>query len=228
MTPRLVDSVVAAAKRPLYAVRRVTRRNAPASVPTAFWAKQSGEDWVLGYWDDSRSPRRDMIVAALRESFGEPGSVLDVGCNAAPNLRRIHEEFPACALAGFDVNEEAIAFAARQFQDMAVAADLSVGTFETSLPARPTDSVDVVISSYVPPRDLPEILGHCVRIAQRGLVLAEPLPFGGSRPEGVLSGTPDWRHDYRGVLNDLGVTQIETFDRPVMGDKWSGLVVAKL
>jgi trans-aconitate methyltransferase len=201
-------------------------------VPTRFWAKQSGDDWVTGYWDDYRSPRRDMIVAALRDSFGEPASVLDVGCNAAPNLRRIHEEFPACSLAGFDVNEEAVSFARRRLEDLGVAADLWVATFEEALPALPSDSIDVVVSSfslaYVPPRDLPGIVGHCVRIAQRGLVLAEPLPFGGARPEGVLSGTPDWRHDYRRILAALGAARTETFDRPVAGDKWSGLVVAVL
>jgi len=232
MASRVVDSVVAAAKRQVNAVRRVTRRNAPASVPIAFWAKQGGDDWVGGYWDDYRSPRRDMIVSALREAFGTPASVLDVGCNAAPNLRRIHEEFPQCALAGFDVNGEAIAFARQRFEERGVPVDLSVGTFESSLPAREADSVDIVISSfalaYVPPRDLAGILGHCVRIAERGLVLAEPLPFGGSRPEGVLSGTPDWRHNYRRTLADLGVNDVEIFDRPVSGDKWSGLVVVKL
>src|SRR3954467_5961965 len=125
MASRLVDSAVAAAKRQVNAVRRVTRRNAPASVPTAFWAKQGGDDWVRGYWDDYRSPRRDMIVSALRAEFGEPTGVLDVGCNAAPNLRRIHEEFPGCTLAGFDVNEEAIAFARSRFDEMGVPADLS-------------------------------------------------------------------------------------------------------
>jgi SAM-dependent methyltransferase len=232
MAPRLVQSFVTGAKRPLHALRRVTRRNAPASVPQRFWERQGGEAWVARYWDDHGAPRRDMIVTAIRDAFGVPRSVLDVGCNAGPNLRRMHEEFPSCALAGFDVNAEAITYAKARFAEMRTAVDLRVGTFEDELARHRADSVDVVVSSfslaYVPPRDLPRVLGYCVRIAERGLVLAEPLPFDAQRPEGVLSGTPDWRHDYRRVLAALGVTNVETFDAPEPGHEWSGLVVAVL
>lgn len=184
------------------------------------------------YWDDHRSPRRDALVSAIRDSFGSPASVLDVGCNAGPNLRRVHEEFPACALAGFDVNAEAIVFATERFAELGVPADLWVGTFDDALPRRTTDSADLVVSSfalaYVPPRDISRILGHCIRIAQRGLVLAEPLPFDARRPEGILSGTPDWRHDYRRLLVEAGVTRVSTADAPEPGHPWSGLVVAEL
>ena len=232
MAPRLLQPLIATAKRPLYAVRRVTRRNAPASVPKRFWERQGGEAWVGRYWDDYRSPRRDMLVEAVRATFGAPASVLDVGCNAGPNLRRVHEEFPACALAGFDVNVEAIEYARSRFAETGTAADLWVGTFDDELSRLGSDGFDLVISSfalaYVPPRDMPRILGHCVRIARRGLVLAEPLPFDAKRPEGVLSGTPDWRHDYSRLLADLGVARVETADAPEPGHQWSGLVVAQL
>src|SRR5438270_4197698 len=181
MARRFLKSAVEGAKQPLHAIRRVTRRNASASVPQRFWAKQGGEAWVAKYWDDYRAPRRDMIVSAIGDNFGVPASVLDVGCNAGPNLRRLAEEFPDCALTGFDVNAEAIAFARERFGEMGKPVDLRVGTFEEELPALPSHAFDLVISSfslaYVPPRDLERILGHCVRAARRGLVLAEPLPF---------------------------------------------------
>jgi ubiquinone/menaquinone biosynthesis C-methylase UbiE len=171
-----------------------------------------------------------MIVSAIRERFSAPSSVLDVGCNAAPNLRRVHEEYPSCALAGFDVNAEAIGYAQARFVEMGTDVNLWVGAFDDTLPRQATDCFDLVISSfalaYVPPRDLSRVLGHCVRIARRGLVLAEPLPFDAQRPEGVLSGTPDWRHDYARALTDLGITCVQTFDAPEPGHKWSGLVLA--
>jgi trans-aconitate methyltransferase len=218
------------ARQSVNAVRRVTRRNASASVPQRFWERQGGQAWVERYWDDDRSPRRDSLVQAIRESFGAPANVLDVGCNAGPNLRRVHAEFPQCALAGFDVNAEAIGFARERFAELATAVDLRIGTFDDELPRYGNDTFDLLISSfslaYVPPRDLPRVLGHCVRVARRGLVLAEPLPFDDRRPEGVLSGTPDWRHDYKRVLADLGVTNVRTSDEPEPGHQWSGLVVA--
>jgi trans-aconitate methyltransferase len=225
---RLVDR----ARKSVNAVRRVTRRNAPASVPRRFWERQRGEAWVARYWNDLHAPRRDMIIDAIRDSFGEPESVLDVGCNAAPNLRRVHEEFPRCRLAGFDVNVEAVEYARTRFAEMGTTADLWIGTFDDELARLGPGSFDLVISSfalaYVPPRDMPRILGNCARIARRGLVLAEPLPFDAQRPEGVLSGTPDWRHDYRRLLGDLGLTRVETADAPEPGHPWSGLVVARL
>jgi SAM-dependent methyltransferase len=230
MALHLLQSLSASARVPFNAIRMVTRRNAPASVPQRFWARQGGQAWVERYWDDYRSPRRDMIVEAIRENFGTPKSVLDVGCNAGPNLRRMFEEFPACVLSGFDVNAEAIEYARSRFTQMGSKAELWIGTFDDELSRLPADTFDLVISSfalaYVPPRDMPRILADCVRIAQRGLVLAEPQPFDAKRPEGVLSGTPDWCHDYRRLLEEIGVTRVETADAPDPGHPWSGLVVA--
>ena len=71
-------------------------------------AQPQRPSWIDGYWNDFRSPRRDHLMGKVKEVFGVPTSVLDVGCNVSPNLRRIAEELPGCRLSGFDINEEAI------------------------------------------------------------------------------------------------------------------------
>ncbi len=146
----------------------------------------------------------------MRSTFGAPTSVLDVGCNAGPTLRRFAAEFPGCRLAGFDINAEAIAGARQHLAELGAAAELSVGSFYEVLPAMPSGSADVVVSSfalaYVPPAHLPGVLADIVRIASRGVVLAEPHAFEPGRSAGVLT-VPwhDWRHDYRSVLVGLGI-----------------------
>jgi SAM-dependent methyltransferase len=214
--------------------RRLRMNAAPKRISEDVWRKRGGEDWVMGYWNDDRSPRRDHLVDALRTTFGAPRSVLDIGCNAAPNLRRIASEFPGCRLSGFDINEGAIVGARRRFAEIGIPVDLQVGTFYDVLPAIPTDSVDVIISTfalaYVPPTHLAEVLADIVRIAGRGVVLAEPLALNG-RPAGVLT-VPwyDWRHDYAAAFYGLGVPpeRVTVFDLPKPGAPDSGLLVSDL
>lgn len=204
-------------------------------LPETWWRKRSGDEWTDTYWNDDRSPRRDHIIDAIRSTFGTPVSVLDVGCNAGPNLRRIAAEFPGCQLSGFDVNHEAIDVAARRFSDAGIDVELSVGSFYDVLPRVATDLVDVVVSSYslayVPPANLREVLAELVRIARRGLVLAEPMAFSGTRSAGVLT-VPwhDWRHDYAAALIAVGVPSggVAVFDVPVPGANDSGLLIADL
>jgi SAM-dependent methyltransferase len=204
-------------------------------LPETWWRKRSGDEWTATYWNDDRAPRRDNIIDALRSTFGTPVSVLDVGCNAGPNLRRIAAEFPGCRLSGFDVNQEAIDVAVQRFSDAGIDVALSVGSFYEVLPRIATDSIDVVVSSYslayVPPASLREVLGELVRIARRGLVLAEPMAFGGTRSPGVLT-VPwhDWRHDYAAELIGIGLAPsgVAVFDVPVPGEQDSGLLVADL
>lgn len=199
------------------------------------WRSRSGDEWVAGYWNDTQSPRRDSLIDALRTAFEAPSSVLDVGCNAGPVLRRVATEFPGCRLAGFDINAEAIAGARQRFSDLGLIADLSVGSFYEVLPATASKSVDIVISSfalaYVPPADLPSVLSDIVRIAVRGIVLAEPHAMDHLRAAGTLT-VPwyDWRHDYAAVFVGLGISsdRIAVSDLPEPGGADSGLLVVVL
>lgn len=215
--------------------RRMRMGAARPEVSESFWRRRSGDDWVDTYWNADRTPRRDRIVEALRATFGTPSSVLDVGCNAGPTLRRVAAEFPGCALSGFDINSEAIAGARRHLAEIGLSADLSVGSFYEVLPATASNSADVVISSfalaYVPPAQLPGVLADVMRIAVRGAVLAEPHAFAGHRGAGVLT-VPwhDWRHDYAAVLVGLGVSRdrIAVSDEPEPGSPDAGLLVLTL
>jgi SAM-dependent methyltransferase len=220
-------------------LRNITRRMrmgaARKEVSEREWRSRGGDDWVTGYWNDTQSPRRDSIIEALRRTFEAPASVLDVGCNAGPMLRRVAAEFPGCQLVGFDINAAAIAGARQRFGELGLVADLSVGSFYDVLPAIASGSVDIVISSfalaYVPPSHLPAVLSDVIRIAVRGIVMAEPHAMDDVRAPGVLT-VPwyDWRHDYSAVLTNLGVNRnrIAVLDLPEPGSADAGLLIADL
>jgi SAM-dependent methyltransferase len=217
------------------ATRRLRMGSARREVSERVWRSRGGDEWVAGYWDDDASARRDHLVDALRTTFGAPTSVLDVGCNAGPSLRRIAREFPGCALRGFDINADAVTGARQGLAALGVAADLSVGSYYDVLPAIETASADVVTSSfalaYVPPAHLAGVLAEMVRIAVRGLVLVEPHAFGADRPAGQLT-KPwyDWRHDYSAALSGLGIlaARLVLSDLPDPGGADSGLLVVDL
>lgn len=215
--------------------RRMRMSGAKKEVSESFWRNRRGDEWVDTYWNADRTARRDSIISALRETFGAPSSVLDVGCNAGPTLRRIAREFPDCRLTGFDINGEAIAAARRYLTDLGLSAELSVGSFYEVLPATASKSVDIVTSSYalayVPPAHLPGVLGDIVRIARWGAVLSEPHTLDASRSAGTLT-VPwyDWRHDYAAGLVDMGISRdrIAVSDLPDPGAADAGLVVLDL
>ncbi len=150
-------------------------------------------------------------------------------CDVSPR------SFHGAGSSGSTSISEAIDGAARRFAELRISAELSVGSYYDVLPSMATASIDVVLSSYalayVPTANLQQVLADIVRIARAGLVLAEPLAFGGTRPAGVLT-VPwyDWRHDYAAVLAALGVARerIQIFDLPTPGAAESGLLVADL
>lgn len=215
--------------------RRMRMSAATREVSESFWRRRSGEDWLDTYWNADRTPRRDVIIDALRTTFAAPASVLDVGCNAGPTLRRIAAEFPGCRLTGFDINAEAIAGARQRLSDLGASAELTVGSFYDVLPAIPSGSVDVVVSSfaiaYVPPAQLPGVLADVVRVAAHGVVLAEPHAFEPGRRAGVLT-VPwhDWRHDYLSAFVALGIERerMRLSDLPDPGSAHAGLLILDL
>src|SRR5258708_2054424 len=71
------------------------------SYPDQWWLKQ--------YWNSTDGSHRDGIITAL-DRVGDFESVLEIGCNTGPNLRRIHQHWPRMDLLGMDIHPGAIRF----------------------------------------------------------------------------------------------------------------------
>ena len=196
-------------------------RAAPA---TAFWATRHesyGPGWAAHYWDDVTAPQRGHLLRAFErlQAAAPVESVLEVGCNAGPNLRVLARAYPRMALAGLDVNPVAIATARDGFAALGRSVRLEVGALPGALDAWPDQSVDVVYSVYClayldtlgTPADvewsaLHDTIHGLQRIARRAVLLLEPMHTGGMGMSHLIARTApapaslEWSHDYAQVI----------------------------
>lgn len=132
------------------------------------WGTDS-DNWITEYWDSHRHPHRDLIMKALH-SQSPFYSVLEVGCNCGPNLKRVTDEFPDAQIMGIDVNKEAIENAIRYLP----------GAFNVaSVHEIPLDdkSVDIslcdAILMYITPKEIKEVVKELARVTKKAIVLVE-------------------------------------------------------
>lgn len=177
-----------------------------------YWATRhetAGPGWAERYWQDTGAPHRDALVAAVAELWPFR-SLLEVGCNAGPNLRRFAARWPEVAYHGIDANADALETARRH----GLGAALVHGALPAALTTLPV--VDVVVTcyalAYVAPEDLGRALTGLWAKTHRGLVLAEPMTVG----ESVVVGEgPEWAHDYATEITRQGWSLSRFVRRPV-------------
>jgi trans-aconitate methyltransferase len=198
---------------------------------TDAWQARSGEAWCAGYWNSDAMPHRNFIIQGLR--LLRPFSrVLEIGCHCGPNLRRVHREWPLVDLAGMDVNAEAVGYGLNAARAEGWEWDAYVGDFTKGLGALKTP-YDVVVScyalAYCTTEEIRVVMDHVMRLARRGVVLAEPM----ARWPGKSLTVPEWAvaefaHDYGSLVRSRTEGAIVTrweIDPPV--DRLNGVVVAR-
>ena len=77
-----------------------------------YWRERKA-DWDKNYTQTYSHPHRYLILQVLASIKWL--SLIEVGCNSAPNLINIVKQFPGCQIGGVDVNPEAIALAEKTF-----------------------------------------------------------------------------------------------------------------
>lgn len=172
------------------------------------WRNGAGT-WIDEYVASKDHPHRQLILNAL-QGFGEFAGVLELGCNAGPNLLRISELYPETQLAGIDINKDAIARA----QELLPKAVLKVGTV-TELPF-PDQSFDIVIADavlmYTNEKEVQRVLDEVNRVARKGVILVEWYA--------QKSEITDyhWAHNYPEYLYGRGFTDVHV--QPLTADHW--------
>lgn len=187
---------------------------------------RAGRWWARICWDSAEQPFRRALIEQLGR-FPAPASLLELGCNSGPNLRLAAAAFPAARLTGLEANAQVVGLARQRLAAEGLSTPrLEAGTVEALLPGFPDASEDVVFScyalAYVHPTDLRDVLAQALRVARRGLVLAEPQVRPGHRRE-LMNRLP-WRHDYAGAFARLGLPQSAMTLRDLPpGKMWSEL-----
>lgn len=180
--------------------------------PVETWRRIS-PSYFEGCWNSINRPHRQPILDAVA-SLMPATSLLEIGCNAGPNLRLIHERWPEISLWGLDANEDAIHYMMAGQWNRRVGG--LYGDLRVVLPKQEEKSVDIVLSSYclayIEPDEIADVLAHMQRIARVGLVVAEPA--GPSRR--IEAGIPEWEHDYLRHLRDpVNVVYCKQIEPPV-------------
>ena len=177
-----------------------------------FWGARhqtAPADWAESYWNSSARPYRTALIGAMRALGGgrSLSSALELGCNAGPNLRRVHEAWPNARLFGCDVNGHALAALRGYAQDEGWASCLTLmeGAIETQLASVTAGlSVDVVFScyalAYVSPHEIARVIEQAVRLARWGVVFLEPLGDLVAPDWRYPPPTPEWAHGYASLL----------------------------
>jgi pseudaminic acid biosynthesis-associated methylase len=136
--------------------------------PEAFWAGEFGNEYVDRNRVDwhARLPFWESAV-----QFCQPGTVLEVGCNAGWNLLAIHEVAPRAELSGIDINGKA-AEEARQagIDAMCIAA---IPGCQSHGP----EAFDLVFTAgvliHVPPEDLKATMQAIVDVSAKYVIAVE-------------------------------------------------------
>ena len=143
--------------------------NRPLNDKDRDW-KTTGENWIEDYILSTDHPHRQLIVDALKE-LPIPVGILEMGCNAGPNLMNLRAEFPETQLAGFDVSEQAIE-KAKEFLPNVI---LKVGDLR-NIPFE-DKSFDVGIADaslmYISPKEINQALDEIDRVIRKTLVIVE-------------------------------------------------------
>ena len=163
------------------------------------WSKQHEvypeNQWVKRYWDSSDRNHRTLILTAL-ESLGEFSSVLELGCNTGPNLKRIHERWPRVDLAGVDVNSDALTYGREAAHNEGWDFTTCHGTFLDALTGPRYDVVLTCYSlCYLDQEDIDPILAASLACAKVGVVIAEPMVL--NEDEGICNAPiPEYHYNY--------------------------------
>ena len=87
-------------------------KNRPFHDERKDWNREDKKiNWIDQYWESRNHPHRQVVLDAVEalNSIFPIKNVLEIGCNAGPNLGLIKEKYPHIDIAGVDVNEQVIA-----------------------------------------------------------------------------------------------------------------------
>lgn len=166
--------------------------------PKRDWEKDT-PNWVADYRGSTNHPHRKLILDEIKRL--KPKSLLEIGCNAGPNLIRIKQEFPDVKLAGIDPSNYAIDEA-----KTAVEADLKIGLVQ-EIPFQ--EQFDVVLCDavlmYVPDVEIYHVMNEIDRVAKKAVIIVD------WHDESELGRVKDfhWARNYAKLMNDIGF-EVET------------------
>lgn len=135
-----------------------------------------GKRWAQDYRESVNHPHRQLLVERI--STYEPfKSILEIGCNAGPNLYLLSKKYPDAALSGIDINASAILEGKQWFSEEGIK-NVKLSVLKADELDRFADkSTDVTFTDatllYIGPDKIKNVLSNLTRITRKALVLNE-------------------------------------------------------
>ena len=165
-----------------------------------------GDEWVKSYWDSQAHPHRAFLIDKIA-SHMPVSSILEIGCNCAPNLVLLARSYPDIKLYGIDINQKAIEYGKQQLdREHITNVTLGVGNISNlKLGGMKFDLVftDAVLI-YVLPKDIREVIDNIAHMSNKSLILLERHIFNSKKQAKDVLGVYRygcWQRDYVGLLN---------------------------
>lgn len=134
------------------------------------------ENWTKHYFDSWQRPYRYELVKRLKGY--QFNNLIDLGCNTGPNLKALKEAGIIGELSGIDINEEAIAYGKKQFEQSGYDIHLEARSlYDIDI----TKKFDVVIATavlqHIPPDAINQVLNSIFKIVKKRMILIDLHTF---------------------------------------------------
>ncbi len=204
------------------------------------WRRERREDNANSpqkYLESSQHPHRLVLMEKIL-SHSPLKKVLEIGCNAGPNLLLLSGRCKEADLHGIDINTKAVEEGRKHLKGMGISNVFLDAGKADSLERFGDRSMDIVFSDatlmYIGPDKIQDIVGHMVRIARKAVILNE-WDMGGSSETDHRYHYGHWIHNYLSLFEKCGVRgkiEVTRISREMWDDsnwvKYGAMIEARL
>jgi ubiquinone/menaquinone biosynthesis C-methylase UbiE len=181
-----------------------------------------GSDWAKGHIETLNHPHRPLLAEKIL-SYAPLQSVLEIGCNAGPNLYLLAQKLPQAELHGIDINPKAIEVGKAWLKQAGISnVRLSIARADR-LERFADKSVDLVFSDatliYIGPDKICNVIKEMARIARKALIFNE---WHQDNEKNGLYYDGHWVYDYKTLISDCLSSPRQPKVSKIPEDLWGG------
>ena len=199
------------------------------------WCKRhiyKGNEWIKSYWDAKDHPRCHLLSEKIEKYFPFR-NILEIGCNAGPNLYWLAKKYPGVYLVGIDINPVAISNGMVLLKKEGICNVYLETRRADDLKKYPDKSFDIVFTNatliYIGPDKINKVIKEMIRLARKALILIEwhsGQQTGDPYGSGIYN-FGGWKRNYENLLKPyiqgkrISINKDDCFK--VMGKDWEEL-----
>lgn len=114
------------------------------------------ESWTKHYFDSWQKPYRYELKKRLKDYQFD--TLIDLGCNSAPNLMALRKAGTTAKFSGIDINEEAIAYGKNQFKQFGYDIHLEARSlYDIDITKKFDAVISTAVLQHIPPDEINQV-----------------------------------------------------------------------